>query len=438
MGRAGGMRRVLAASVAGWVAIGSSAWAFCGFYVATGDEPLVNKASRVVLVHKDGHTIVTMASDVHGDPKQFALVIPVPTVIRRDQVRIVKPQIVEHLADYSKPRLVQYYDSDPCPPRFMAFRHGMVAPAPMAAAAGMVVQARRSSVHVEAAFSVEEYDIKILSAADSNDLIQWLNENGYKMPAEAGPVIGSYLRQHMHFFVAKVNLERMKDNPTGCLRPIRVAYDTPKFMLPIRLGTVNGSGPQDMIVLALTDTGRVDVTNYRTVRMPTGVNIPEYIRTKFGEFYDAVFDRQVDDAGGSAVFLEYAWPMAVGMGLCDPCSSAPMMPEEMSELGVEGKSDFGGPPMFLTRLHVRYDRAHFPEDLQFQETPDTERYQARYVMQIAWKGRSLYACEAGAAYRHALRDRWRQENRTLASLTGWAPDDIRRAMVADWQQTRQN
>ena len=294
--------RIVSLIVALLFGFNSTAWAFCGFYVATADEPLVNKASRVVLVHDGGRTIVTMASDVHGDPKQFALVIPVPTVIKREQVRIVKPETVEHLAEYSKPRLVEYYDTDPCAPP-MALR-AMMAPSPSMAAAPMGGMDARDRVTVEAAFSVEEYDILVLGATDSDGLIQWLNRNGYKMPAEAGPVVGSYIAQKMHFFVAKVNLDRMKNNPTPFLRPIRVEYDTPKFMLPIRLGTVNASGPQDMIVLALTHTGRVDVTNYRTVKMPTGVDIPEYVQQKFGAFYDAVFDRQVSAASRQAVFLE--------------------------------------------------------------------------------------------------------------------------------------
>ena len=414
-------------AIAAIFAATSSAQAFCGFYVATADQPLTNKASRVVLVHQDGHTLVTMASDVHGDPREFALVIPVPTVIRREQVRVVKPEIVEHLADYTKPRLVQYFDSDPCaPPPMYAAGAAMPVPAP-----APMMLTRHAAVRVEAAFSVEEYDIKVLAATESDGLIDWLNHNGYRMPNEAGPVIGSYLRQHMHFFVAKVNLDRMKNNSTGFLRPIRVSYDTPKFMLPIRLGTVNADGPQDMIVLAITQSGRVDLTNYRTVRMPSGVNIPEYVADRFGAFYDRVFDRQVADADHAAAFLEYAWPIAGGAALCDPCSSPPMVPAELDELGANAARSF------ITRLHVRYDRAHFPEDLQFQETPDTELFQSRFVIQVAAKGRDTSSCAAGREYRRMLHERWKAENATLASLTGWAPDDIHRDMVAHWERTRE-
>jgi len=422
--------RIFAIAAVVLVAAASTASAFCGFYVATSDEPLVNKASRVVLVHQGGHTFVTMASDVHGDPKQVALVIPVPTVIQRAQVRIVKPEIVEHLADYTKPRLVRYFDTDPC----VQMRYVQAAPAAMAAPfESFNVRAQTRLIRIEAAFSVDEYDIMVLSADDSDGLITWLNQHGYHMPAQAAPVIGSYIAQHMHFFVAKVNLERMKNNTSGFLRPIRVAYDTPKFMLPIRLGTVNAAGPQDMIVLALTETGRVETTNYRTIKMPTGVNIPEYVADKFGAFYDATFDRQVARADGAAVFQEYAWPIAANTGLCDPCSSPPMLSEELAELGAADN----GANLFVTRLHVRYDRAHFPEDLQFQETPDTERYQARYVIQVAAKERDVASCAAGRSYLRALKPRWRAENAELAELTGWDPLDIRNDMVAHWMRSRE-
>ena len=230
----------------------------------------------------------------------------------------------------------------------------------------------------------------------------------------------------------------MKDNPTGFLRPIRVEYDTPKFMLPIRLGTVNADGPQDMIVMALTHTGRVVVTNYQTKRMPTGEDIPEYIQDRFGEFYDRVFNRQVAASGNAAVMLEYAWPMSIGGMMCDPCSSPPIEPNEAAELGLGENARSRANPLFLTRLHVRYDRAHFPEDLQFEETPDVEQYQARYVMHIAWKGKDLSSCAAGRQYMTELRDRWRLENATLADLTGWDKTDIRNDMVAYWDKTREN
>src|SRR4051794_16392562 len=56
-----------------------AARAFCGFYVAKADTKIFNKASQVVLVRNEDKTVMTMANDFKGDPKEFAVVIPVPT-----------------------------------------------------------------------------------------------------------------------------------------------------------------------------------------------------------------------------------------------------------------------------------------------------------------------------------------------------------------------
>jgi hypothetical protein len=403
--------RIISIGVAVSLAFSQTAAAFCGFYVATTDSPLINKASRVVLAHDGDTTLVTMASDVVGDAKQFGLVIPVPTVIKKEQVKIVRAETVQHLVDYTKPRLVEYHDSDPCAP-VTAYLPGsgvpMVVPAP-----APMAQARASTVRIEQQYSVEEYDIIVLTATIPADLVTWLNEHGYRMPPGAEPVVGSYLRQGMHFFLAKVNLEKMKDNPTAFLRPIQVTYKSAKFMLPIRLGTVNANGPQDMIVMALTRSGRIETTNYPTVKVPSGDAIPLFVQPRFGAFYDAVFDRQVA-ANEGATFLEYAW----NMGACDPCSSPPLSNAELRSLGASWVPDEGWQQSaFVTRLHVRYDRDRFPEDLALHETGDTESFQARYVMRHPFAGG--ISCMDGYAYRRGLPRRFAEEAESLRKLTGW-------------------
>ncbi len=93
-----------------------SALAFCGFYVAKADSKLYNKASQVVIARKDNRTVLTMANDYQGDVKDFAMVVPVPTVLKEEQVKVAKPKIIEHLDAFSAPRLVEYFDEDPCAP----------------------------------------------------------------------------------------------------------------------------------------------------------------------------------------------------------------------------------------------------------------------------------------------------------------------------------
>ena len=93
-----------------------AAWAFCGFYVSKADATLYNQASQVVIARDGDRTILTMANDYQGEVKDFAIVVPVPTVLEKEQVRIGEQKIIERLDEFSAPRLVEYFDADPCAP----------------------------------------------------------------------------------------------------------------------------------------------------------------------------------------------------------------------------------------------------------------------------------------------------------------------------------
>ncbi len=406
--------------------------AFCGFYVAKADTKLFNEASKVVIARHDDKTVLTMVNDYRGDPKEFAMVVPVPTFIERGQIHVGNKATVDHLDAYTAPRLVEYFDGDPCQ-RIDYMRMESMAGAPMADAAASK-RSRALGVTIEAEYTVGEYDIVILSAEQSDGLETWLRESGYKIPSGASKVLASYIKQKMRFFVAKVNLEEKAKLGGTFLRPLQVAYETPKFMLPIRLGTVNADGPQELFVFVLTRKGRVETTNYRTVKLPTGLDVPLYVKREFGDFYRALFDHQVDKEDMRVVFLEYAW----NMGWCDPCAADPLSSQELRELGVFWTGGGGGdvvpmprrpPPrggaqqVYVTRLHVRYDAEHFPDDLVFQETGDSSNFQGRYVLRHPWKGEAR--CDEAGSYWRGVRKRQEKEAETLASLTGWDIGDIR-------------
>jgi hypothetical protein len=415
-----------------------SAAAFCGFYVAKADSKLFNKSSKVVLTRDGQTTAITMASDYEGQPKEFAVVIPVPTFIERKQIGVVDMKTIDHLDAYTAPRLVEYHDEDPCAPRITYMARASSQPAPTTVLAFDAV--RYKGVTVEANYDVGEYDVSILSAKESDGLTNWLTDNGYRIPQGAQAVLGSYIKQNMRFFVAKVNLDRMKLIGAGYLRPLQVRYDTAKFMLPLRLGTVNANGPQDLIVYALTKNGRVEASNYRTVKLPSDVDVPLFVKNDFGNFYNAMFDSAVKRENMHAVFVEYAWDM----GWCDPCAADPLTNKELVALGARWISDDGDQPFrgrmpqganaFVTRLHVRYDAQSFPEDLVFIETKDRSNFQGRYVLRHPFAGTA--SCDKAEQYRASLPVRFRQEARNLAGLTGWKQSDIEARMEAAGQSVK--
>src|SRR3984957_2765808 len=353
----------------------SGAWAFCGFYIGKADATLYNHASQVVYVRNGTRNVISIMNDYAGEPSEFALVVPVPVALRKDQIHVGDRELFAHLDSYSSPRLVEYYDPDPCmrPMPMMEDRAAGVGAAMSQAAPSRDEIAKALGVKIEATYTVGEYDIEILSATQSQGLETYLQQSGYKVPLGAHRALQPYIRQNLKFFVAKVNLKEQARTGLSYLRPIQFAFESPRFMLPIRLGSVNAQGPQDLIVYALTQDGRVETTNYRTEKVPTGEEIPEYVKAEFQDFYKSVFRKQVDDNAMRAVFTEYVW----NMGGCDPCAGPPLSPEELRSLGVfwlddpaqgsnamlyrRGPMMGGAMPVMLTRLHVRYTSDSFPE-----------------------------------------------------------------------------
>lgn len=412
--------------------------AFCGFYVASGDAKIFNRASKVVIARDGDRTVVTMASDFQGDPKEFAVVVPVPVVPEKSQVHVGDMAWVDHVDAYTAPRLVEYHDPNPCPRGEVAVQgEGKITIRKKNSSTRQIVSSQDlRSIKIEAQYKVDEYEIVILSATEARALDRWLNRNGYRIPEKAAPVLASYIKQKMFFFVAKVNVEEQKRRGFTYLRPIQVAFESRRFVLPIRLGMANAQGPQEMFVITLTRRGRVETTNYRTVRMPTGMEVPEFVKETFGDFYVRLFARQHAREREEAVFLEHLWVVTPNTPSCDPCVSPFLTPAELRSLGAYW---VGLPPkrpgqVVITRLHLRYDARHFPEDLQLQETGDRENWQARYVIRHPYRGEA--ECPELAGYRKTVWERREKEARNYCDLTGSDLESTRRRMgvLANWSE----
>jgi hypothetical protein len=421
--------RTCARALAGALALGAAAnaAAFCGFFVGKADATLYNKASQVILVRDGDRTVLSMLNDYRGEPSAFALVVPVPQVLERGQIRTGDRRIFERIDAFTAPRLAEYFDPDPCARRELDIL-GRLAMNRTAVPTSAPAPRRKDAlgVTVEARYTVGEYDIAILSAAESSGLETWLLRNGYRIPKGASAALQPYVRQNLKFFVARVNLAEHAKTGRAWLSPLQFAFESPKFMLPVRLGMLNADGPQDLVVYVLTQKGRVETTNYRTVRVPTDAELPVHVRDDFGGVYRALFDEQARREDLRAVFTEFFWDMS----WCDPCAADPLTPEELRSAGVfwvDPSGARGSVSVMVTRLHLRYTRETLPEDLVFQETADRQPWQARYVLRHPWTG-SPNACSAAAAYFDDVRRRQDREATTLADLTGWSVDTIRGRM----------
>lgn len=400
--------------------IAASAQAFCGFYVAKADGELFNESSKVVFVRKGNRSVITMSSDYRGAARDFALVVPTPRVLLREEIRTVTAETVKHLDSYTAPRLVEYYDHDPCdPPMLMAPTLSLDSVVNESLTLNIEDRAKALGVTIEAQYAVGTYDILILGARESDGLATFLTSEGYQLPEGAEPVLKDYIDGGMKFFVAGVNLERHAEADTKELPPLQMSFTAEHFMLPIQLGKLNADGPQDALFFMLSGKGRVEPGNYTAVRLPSNLDVPLYIEDEFGPFYKALFAQAAPDQGG--IVLEYAWDMA----WCDPCAADPLSPSELAELGVDWLPDGDtqqGRNVYVTRLHARYTKDQMPEDVMFVETRDRRNFQGRYVMNHPFEGEMT--CDAAEGYVLQTRNRFQEEGRNIARLTGWAPSDV--------------
>jgi hypothetical protein len=365
------------------VAAPSAAHAFCGFYVAGGDQKMFNDATQVVLMRQGTRTVLSMQNNYKGPPEAFAMVIPVPAVLHEGDVKTLPKDVFERVEKMGAPRLVEYWEQDPCRQEVEYERTTMNAGAKLRRAAEPAAEDKKDfGVTIEAKFVVGEYQIVILSAKDSTGLDGWLRAEKYQIPDGAEPLLRPYVEGGSKFFVAKVDPQKVKfENGRAALSPLRFHYDTDEFSLPIRLGLANSSGTQDLIVNILAPHQRYEVANYKNVTIPTNIDVKESVKDRFGTFYTALFDATVAKNPG-AVVTEYAWQATT----CDPCPGPALNYNDFTLLGADvlnqnaqpspqpqvqgkmGRRYMGGMDFVLTRLHARYGK-DITDDLRFKEAP---------------------------------------------------------------------
>ena len=352
--------------------LSAPAHAFCGTYVGQSGNDLVNRTSEVILAREGERTTLTLTNDYEGALNQFAMLIPVPVVLGEEDVRVMASWVPEELERYSGPRLVEYTCDDfhdHYSPRSL-YGLGCTEYA-LAEDAAYASGDTSDTVNVEAEFEVGEYEIVILSAEESSGLLSWLDANGYAIDLDAEELLQEYIDSGSYFFAAKVDLTENFGETT--LSPLQFSYESEVFSLPIRLGTVNSPGEQDLIVYALTDwqDGQLGIANYpeRELSDNECMISPD---KDFDTWYANAVSDALSGQEEAGWLFEYGWAPYH----CDPCPDGEALSDALvQELGFTG----GSWAAYFSRIRMRYTPEQATADLVLYNTGITDNEQVRII-----------------------------------------------------------
>ncbi len=349
--------------------------AFCGTFVSSPGVELTNKTSQVIISRQGERTTLTMANDYKGPVDDFAMLVPVPYVLEEDDIATARPELFQRFNDYSAPRVVEYECAD-----FYGYEDDGDFGGYMDGGGGMyddyAAEEAEPDVVVEAEYSVGIYEIVILSAETAAGLMEWLEDNGYGVDASAQALLTEYIDGDQLFFAAKIKGEMLSfdDDGSTVLEPLQFGYNSDVLSLPIRLGTLNSPGEQDVILYILTDEddGQVMISNYTEVSVEDECMVDITAAGGASNHYGNEFGAAWAETGtGEAWINEYSWSTSS----CDPCPTEPPNDSELEEAGYTGDRW----ESFFTRLRIRFTPEAATEPIMMYTSGIRSAEQIRYI-----------------------------------------------------------
>ncbi len=272
------------------------------------DDKSYAPASAVFLLRDGTRTVMTIEAAYEGPAVELSMVIPVPTSIARENVRTTSGTVFRRLDQRTAPRVRHTWPA--CRARRLRLPMRTASADGLGSGGGGRTEAERVfddySVEIEDEWAVDEYDITLLGANESAGLLGFLRERGLALPDETATVLRSDIETGHRFVLARVDPSRANRlGDTMMLSPIQIEYESTELSVPVRLGTLNSPGEQELLLYVLSPDGRYELANRPNGEAPTDIRMRASARGTFAELYNAISDEIFRRTPGAAV-VEYA------------------------------------------------------------------------------------------------------------------------------------
>jgi hypothetical protein len=383
-------RHFLGLALTSAIFLPGSALAFCGTYVGSAGDTILNQASQVVFVREGKRTTITMANDFSAAGTTFGLLIPVPGDFDPSDLREFDMGTVERVDAYAAPRLVEYTCED---------LHGGSAKDAGCACAGALATSLLAGLALDAlpgfldevGLARAELQLDTLAPQTVEALSDALALNGFVLSEDAAGLLEEYIAAGSGFIQVKVDLPESNPAAALWLPPLQFSYRSETASLPIRLGALNGVGTQDLILHTITGPGdgAMGISNFPEVTVESECMWKEDGLQTFSGYYEEKLQEAFEASGGQAAWIrEYTWSPTA----CDPCTGGgPLDAGLLSELGYRGDPSVAT----LSRLHLRYDPSAVSGDLMLYATNTISNQQIRFIAHDTSLESDFPLCEEG-------------------------------------------
>lgn len=254
--------------------------------------PVDQTGENILFVVEDGMVEAHIQIQYEGDAERFAWVLPLPAV--PEALRVGSEPLFRNLLNGTVP---SYGFSTVCGGRQLA---------PVNGGGGLESTdgSRAPTPLVVVTKVVGAFEVSILEGGTADEVIQWLDDNGYEQIPEAEPIFDEYIQQNHVFAALKLTGGAGVDE----IHPIVVRYQGTEPCVPLKLTRV--AATEDMAVRTFfLGEERYVPSNYKHVTLnPVALDW-----STFASNYVDVVSLAVDSpvADGQAFITEFAGSSSV-------------------------------------------------------------------------------------------------------------------------------
>jgi hypothetical protein len=311
----------------------------------------VDQTAEHILFTMNGSSVTAVVQiSYQGDKDNFAWIVPVPG---KPTLDTTFPELAFRALDMAtQPQ----YTRRTCFRGQFDFGGGpTLAPAPAAGNSGGVTVVARQVVG--------PYDTVTLTGTSAAEIVDWLQNNGYRITDKMVPVIEPYVADGMLF----VALRLTPQSGVSDIKPLSMTYPGSQPMIPIKLTAV-AAQPEMGLIAYVVSNNKYTPDNYVNLEVPD--KLIEFDQFGSQTNYLSLVSMLSDKVGGQAFVTEYAKPNST---LIQQIESQGLPPPEIQPEAAPAREALLralGAGSFTTRMYARMSAEEMLDDPRFRVASD--------------------------------------------------------------------